>query len=114
MPAHLEPPFPAAFPSEAITVFIDKARGRGDHDVACLAQAGWIVAGYAAAQAVGEPHLVGGTGAELTPEMAADTLELALKLRTADPGNPMAGVDWRSLAIIVLEVLRQWLLQPKP
>lgn len=96
-------PYPDVFPMAAAQIVVDTIRRTGNHDTACLAHAGWAVAGYALGQLLPDDHLM--QSAPLTAESLADYLENQVQRRE---GVALA-IPWRQVALFVLTLVNEWL-----
>ena len=98
-------PYPTEIPREALSLVLDKLRGR-EVETSALVHAGWNVLGFALGQTIGGGQLIGG-GGELTIEAEIATIESALAY---DPADGLAqAFPWLLVAGIVLRLLRNLL-----
>lgn len=96
-------PYPTEFPAAAFTTVISKLRG-GDVSLGELAHAAWNVQGYAQAQVLGHPRVVGQT----IPAGLADheVLEAAVDNATNKENPVVQGIfPWGMVLSIVLKLL---------
>lgn len=102
----LKPAYPAPEEFNAAVVLVISHITCGDecpHDVCCVIKAGWIVVGYAASM---YPSIHDGHHAALamTNDQIVHTLEIA-----ASNINGVSAIDWKSLAVYVLQLVLQLL-----
>ncbi len=93
-------PYPTAFPVAEITEIIAAIRNPTGLNYPALVHDGWVIVGYGLGQSVG-PALAVAPDADLPT-----ILETAL---AAQQGRQsVGGVPWRTIAMMILALLNQW------
>lgn len=98
-------PFPQDLPFEAVALLIDKLRGK-DVSMKVAVNAAWNLAGYAAAQVVPEPKVIGDE--PISREKALQILgEVVTKSAISEDGKPveLGIIPWMLVLKICFKII---------
>lgn len=112
--------YPADFPLEEAQVLVRRLRGDTSADLAHVCHAGWALWGFAQSQALPLGAVVGGYAMlrPMTETEAADHLEAVCVASGSEDRSKMkataSAVPWQPLALLLLDLVRQWVLSRQP
>lgn len=102
---NLKPPYPQASEfQEGLKVLINYVRGIDGHSFQCAVHAGWVCAGYSCSFIPDAPPPIIGE-AESLESMTIMQLADLLSSVTLTSKSDSASIPWRSLLILVMEIL---------